>query len=64
MISGFVIPVILVMGSNLSFIESLITVPEKAQQTGIYYTAIFSLISFLISAVLYFFYPEEILKDE
>ncbi|OQY37961.1 MAG: MFS transporter [Spirochaetaceae bacterium 4572_7] len=64
MISGFVIPVLLVMGSNLSFIESLVTIPEKAQQTGIYYTAIFSLVNFLLSALLYLFYPEEILKDE
>ena len=64
MLSGFAIPVILVMGSDLSFIESLILIPEKAEQTGIYYTAIFSLVCFLLSAILYFFYPEEILKDE
>ena len=31
MISGFAIPVLLVMGSKLSFIESLVTIPEEAQ---------------------------------
>ncbi|MBN1499623.1 MAG: MFS transporter [Spirochaetes bacterium] len=63
-ISIGVLPILLVSGSGKSFVENLIQKPDAVEKAGIYYTALFSAICFLISAVIYYFYPEKILKDE
>lgn len=64
MVSGAALPIILVSGSDLSFIQSLVNKPEQVEQVGIYYTSLFSGINFAIAAIFYYFYPEKILKDD
>lgn len=60
LISIALLPVVLVIGSELPFWESLITRPEGVERSGIYYTCIISGICFLASAVFYIIYPEKI----
>lgn len=64
MVSGAALPILLVSGSDVSFIQSLVNKPDQVETTGIYYTAIFSGFNFLVAAIFYYFYPERILKDE
>lgn len=54
------LPLLLVFGSDLSFIESLTNTPENVEKIGVYATSIFATISFLLSFVFYLFYTDEI----
>lgn len=62
LLSIAILPVLLVWGSDLSFIESLIKKPEGVEKTGVYATTIAAAISFTISFVFYSLYKEEIVK--
>ena len=63
-LSGGILPIVLVSGSNLSFIESLTTKPNGVSQSGVYTTSLIAAGAFLVSFVFYYLYPEEIAKDE
>jgi len=64
LISIALLPVILVSGSGLSFVDMLTSVPEGPDPVGIYRTALVSALFFVLSFVFYYLYPEEILRDE
>ncbi len=59
LLSIAIIPVVLVSGSGVGFVESLIKKPEAVSTSGIYLTSIISALCFIISAVFYYFYREE-----
>ena len=59
LLSIALLPMLLVSGSGVSFLEGLITKPEGVYKYGVYLTSIFSALSFIISFALYCFYREE-----
>ncbi len=59
LLSIAIIPVVLVSGSGVSFIESLVNRPEKVSVSGIYLTSIISCVCFIVSAFLYSLFKEE-----
>ncbi|HOJ65099.1 MAG TPA: MFS transporter [Spirochaetota bacterium] len=62
LLSIAILPVILVSGSGLSFVESLIKKPEGVEKFGVYATTIAASISFAFSFLFYSLYKEEIIK--
>ncbi len=64
LISIALLPILLVSGSGLSFVDMLTTIPEGPDPIGIYRTAVASSLCFIISFVFYFFFPEEIVREE
>jgi len=57
LISIATLPIMLVLGSG-SLMDALISKPNGVEKSGIYATTIFSAISFAISFVFYYLYPE------
>jgi GPH family glycoside/pentoside/hexuronide:cation symporter len=64
LVSIAVLPVLLVSGSDISFVDSLTRKPEGVQKAGVYMTTIFSAVTFLVSAVFYWLFPEEIVRED
>lgn len=64
LISIALLPILLVSGSGLSFVDMLTTIPKGPDVIGIYRTALASSFFFLFSFVFYYFFPEEIVHDE
>ncbi len=64
LISIALLPILLVSGSGLSFIDMLTSVPKGPDPIGIYRTAAASAFFFIVAFVFYFFFPEEIVKDD
>ncbi len=60
LVSIFTLPIILVFGSDLSFLESITTTPENVERLGVYATSLFAIVTFVLSYVFYSFYTEEI----
>jgi GPH family glycoside/pentoside/hexuronide:cation symporter len=58
LISIAILPLILVSGAGHSFIEVLTTIPEKPEKIGIYNTALYAFLFFMIAAFFYYKYPE------
>lgn len=63
MVSIATIPVILVSGSQSSFLKSLISTPESVTKAGVYGTSIYAAVAFAVSFVFYYFYPEKMNDD-
>ncbi len=59
LVSIAILPMILVSGSGHSFIEILTTVPDKPEKSGIYNTAFFAFLFFIIASIFYYKYPEK-----
>lgn len=59
LVSIALLPLILISGEGLGFIEALGTKPESVSKIGVYNTSLFSTLFFLISFVFYSFYKEE-----
>jgi len=57
LISIATLPIMLVLGSG-SLMDALISKPNGVEKSGIYATTIFSAISFAISFIFYYLYPE------
>jgi GPH family glycoside/pentoside/hexuronide:cation symporter len=64
LISIALLPILLVSGSGLSFVDMLTTIPEGPDSIGIYRTAAASSLFFILSFFFYFFFPEEVVRDE
>lgn len=58
LISIAILPLLLVWGSELSFLESMMVTPEGVALRGVYSTTIFASISFFISFLIYWFYQD------
>lgn len=63
LISIALLPLILVSGSGLSFVDMLTSIPEGPDPVGIYRTALLSSVFFVLSFVFYYLFPEEIVRD-
>ncbi len=63
LVSIAILPLILVSGGETKLLEVFINRPEGVEKTGVYSTAIFSSVFFLISFVFYYLYPEKFEKD-
>jgi len=64
LISIALLPILLVSGSGLSFVDMLTTIPKGPEISGIYRTAAASSMFFVLSFFFYLFFPEEIVKEE
>lgn len=64
LISIALLPLLLVSGSGLSFIDMLTSVPKGPDPVGIYRTAAASSLFFILSFMFYLFFPEEIVREE
>lgn len=59
LVSIAILPIILISGEGMGFIEALSTKPESVSKIGVYNTSLFSTLFFMISFVFYMFYKEE-----
>ncbi len=57
------LPLILVSGSEGSFLKALTEKPEGVSTSGVYMTALVAAGAFLVSFIFYFLYPEEIADE-
>jgi GPH family glycoside/pentoside/hexuronide:cation symporter len=64
LISIALLPILLVSGSGLSFVDMLTTIPEGPDKIGIYRTAAVSSLFFILSFIFYYLFPEEIVKED
>lgn len=63
LVSIALLPVLLVSGRGLSFVDMLTTIPEGPGAVGIYRTAAASSLFFILSFIFYLFFPEEIVQE-
>lgn len=63
LVSIALLPLLLVSGSGLSFVDMLTTIPEGPDKIGIYRTAAASSLFFAVSFIFYYYYPEEIAEE-
>ncbi|MCK8818171.1 MFS transporter [Natroniella sulfidigena] len=59
LLSIAILPLVLVAGTDVSILKSLITTPQGVQQWGISLTSLWAAAFFLISTVFYYFYQEQ-----
>ncbi|MFP4198631.1 MAG: MFS transporter [Halanaerobium sp.] len=59
LISIAILPLILVSGSDVSILNSIVREPQGVQQLGVYRTSIFAAFFFFISLIFYSLYQEE-----
>ena len=64
LVSIALLPILLVSGSGLSFVDMVTTIPKGPDKIGIYRTAAASSLFFILSFIFYYFFPEEIVKEE
>ncbi|MFP4363514.1 MAG: MFS transporter [Spirochaetia bacterium] len=64
LVSIAALPLILVSGTGISFIQAMTTTPEAPSLSGIYGTTLFSTIFFAFAFLFYLLYPEEIIKED
>lgn len=64
LISIGILPIILVMGKDVSLMQALVNKPTGVSLQGVYGTSIASAVSFFISFIFYFFYSEDIIDDK
>lgn len=63
LISIALLPILLVSGSGLSFVDMLTTIPKGPDILGIYRTAAASALCFIFAFFFYLFFPEEIIQE-
>lgn len=59
LISIAILPLVLISGQGLSFIETLTTKPDTVSKIGVYNTSLLSVLFFILSTIFYLFYRED-----
>jgi len=59
LLSIAILPLILVSGSDVSILTSIVSDPQEVQQLGVYRTSLFAAFFFFVSLIFYSIYQEK-----